>query len=74
MCELNADDFQRFIEQFDKSHTEPRPRVFVAGASYYEEAKKLFNDSGIKVVRSQIVEPKGKTIYFKRLTSKDSTR
>lgn len=55
---LLAKDFQRFMEQFDKPSIEPRPNVFVVGASYYEEAKKLFENSAIKVVKSQAVDPK----------------
>lgn len=55
---LTVDDFLSAMEQFEKAHIEPVQPVFIAHPSYYDEAKKLFDGTGVKVVKNQSIDPK----------------
>lgn len=55
---LTVDNFLSVIEQFDKAHKEPVQKVFIVNPDYYDEAKKLFDGTSVKVVKSQSIDPK----------------
>lgn len=55
---LMVDDLLSAIEQFEKAHREPVQPVFIVHPSYYDEAKKLFDGTGVKVVKNQSIDPK----------------
>lgn len=55
---LAGDVFLKAMEQFDKAHIEPVQKVFIVSPAYYNEAKKLFDGTGVKVVKNQSIDPK----------------
>ena len=55
---LTIDDVKKTIEAFDRVCIEPVQKAFVVSPAYYEEAKELFNKCGVKVVKSQSIDPK----------------
>lgn len=55
---LAGDVFLKAMEQFDKAHIEPVQKVFIVSPTYYNEAKKLFDGTGVKVVKNQSIDPK----------------
>lgn len=55
---LTVDDLLSVMEQFDKAHIEPVQKVFIVNPDYYDEAKKLFDGTSVKVVKSQSIDPK----------------
>ena len=55
---LTIDDVKKTIEAFDRGCIEPVQKAFVVSPAYYEEAKELYNKCGVKVVKSQSIDPK----------------
>lgn len=55
---INSEDLNRLIEKFDKAHTTPVQKVFIAYPAYYEEAKRLLEKCGVKGIKVQSVDPK----------------
>lgn len=55
---LTVDIFLSAMEQFDKAHIEPVQKVFIVSPAYYDEAKKLFDGTSVKVVKNQSLDPK----------------
>ena len=54
---LTVEDVIKAMEQFDRAHIEPVPKVIIANPSNYEELKKWFSDSEIRIVPSQFIDP-----------------